>query len=111
MLSLPMLISNCSSDFIFNFIFIFCARILYILAQKLLILFDKYILNICYLNIECVIECDMSKIKSVKLIKLNKRLQLHHFSKLVGGNKYNNFFVFLDLCFIDKYLYLIFNVF
>ena len=76
----------------------------YILARKLLIL---YIINFCYLNNVC----DMRSVKSVNLIKLNKRLQLHHFNELVGGNEYSNFFVCIDLIFIDKYLYLIFNVF
>ena len=90
------------------FIFIYvCARILYILARKLLILLNEFIITVCYFNIEC----DMSEIKSVILIKLNKRLRLHHFNKLVGGNKYNNIFSYIDFCLIDKYLYLIFNLF
>ena len=57
------------------------------------------------------IKCELSNIKSVNLIKLNKRLRLHHFNKLVGGFKCNNLLVFIDFIFIDKYLYLIFNIF
>ena len=83
----------------------------YILARKNSyisnILFNKYV----FANLSVTIECEINNIKSVILIKLNKRLRLHHFNKLVGGNKYNNIFSYIDFCLIDKYLYLIFNLF
>ena len=70
---------------------------------------DCYFLMSFYLKI--------NEIKSVNLIKLNIRLRLHHFNKLVGGNIIDNIMYlcivlcFIVFCFIDKYLYLIFNVF
>ena len=72
----------------------------YILARKNSYIFNNLFNKYVFYNI-----------KSVILIKLNKRLRLHHFNKLVGGNKYNNIFSYIDFCLIDKYLYLIFNLF
>ena len=75
-----------------------------ILARKIDNIRNKYLISYKYSNVY--------EIKSVNLIKLNKRLRLHHFKCLVGGINSNVIiFIFIDVCFIDKYLYLIFNLF
>ena len=84
-----------------------------ILARKHINIQIFIVILICFILIYCMlllnVVINIFKIKSVKLIKLNMRLQLHHFIKVVGGNKCKS--VFDVFCLIDKYLYLIFNLF
>ena len=105
------------SMFYLSFIFNFNLSLFYvffvqgytiILARK--VNNNNFSIDICFLNYEWFDKCE---IKSDKLIKLNIRLRLHHFSHLVGGIDiiFINYIVFIVFCGIDKYLYLNFILF